>query len=803
MVMALASCACGAELLVPSQFPTIQLAVNAAAPGDTIILADGTYTGIGNTNIYFNKTITVRSENGPENCIIDCNGGAGPNQYRIGFRMGTGTLAGLTITRGYSIYSEDSAVSCNGGKAKITNCILTDNYSSHGGAIFCRYGNVEITNCSLNNNNSNIDAHGYGGQGGAIYCDMGSVSIANSTISSNSASAGGGIYCTNNDNVTIKNCVISDNKATDSSPVSGGGGIYCARSSLSIIGSQICRNTAVSGAGIYSVDAVSFLITDCNIKDNVAEFTKTPMPLLSGGGVFFKSTTPPLPYGTSAVILNSSITDNAVKGIDCKGGGLYIETPIGIGTIPQNINFMLSGCIIARNSAQEVPNQGFSSGGGLYCKGSVQITETEFLDNSAIRGGGIYNESPVINISTCRISGNSGREGSAIMSPVVSEAAIENSIISGNKNQGDYTFKLGQGSILKITNCTIVGNTPPLMRHTHAASSITNSIIYGNYYYPYQSCKDQISPGTVSISYSNVQCGYSGTGNIDMDPCFVQAGHWDTNGTPYPYDNFWVEGDYRLTAVSPCIDTGGVSFLMDNKDIDGNPRTTGAGLDMGAYEYQNNQPTADAGPDQVVYAWIDGIAPVILDGSASRDADGDELSYLWSWSIDGNNFDADEVDPAIELPVGQHRIELIVNDGLVDSQPDDVNVTVIGPVEARMWTVPRVINRQSWMPYVMTMMKLPEGITMEQIDANEKLLLYPGGIEAIKQRIAPVSIGGHKQIAITAYFDKASLLAGINDNGPVEINVAGQFTTGQYFFGEDKIWIMNPHQEPKLNLLVK
>ena len=149
------------------------------------------------------------------------------------------------------------------------------------------------------------------------------------------------------------------------------------------------------------------------------------------------------------------------------------------------------------------------------------------------------------------------------------------------------------------------------------------------------------------------------------------------------YDDFWVEGDYRLTAVSPCIDTGGVAFLMDNKDLAGNPRITGAGLDMGAYEYQNSTPTAEAGPEQVVYAWIDGIASLTLDGSASRDADGDELSYLWNWSIDGNNHQANGVSPAIELPAGQHRIELIVNDGLVDSQPDDVNVTVIGPVEGQ------------------------------------------------------------------------------------------------------------------------
>ena len=114
MVMASAACACGAELLVPSQFPTIQLAVNAAAPGDTVILADGTYTGPGNTNIAISKAITVRSQNGPENCIIDCNN-------TVGFLTRAGTLAGITITKG------QGAFSCSEGNFTLTNCILTGN----------------------------------------------------------------------------------------------------------------------------------------------------------------------------------------------------------------------------------------------------------------------------------------------------------------------------------------------------------------------------------------------------------------------------------------------------------------------------------------------------------------------------------------------------------------------------------------------------------------------------------------------------------------------------------------------------
>src|SRR5437763_1278627 len=73
-VMLVAGAAIGsATLTVPAAFPTIQAALNAAASGDTVLVANGVYSGPGNVNLDFNgKAITLRSAGGRDACVIDC-----------------------------------------------------------------------------------------------------------------------------------------------------------------------------------------------------------------------------------------------------------------------------------------------------------------------------------------------------------------------------------------------------------------------------------------------------------------------------------------------------------------------------------------------------------------------------------------------------------------------------------------------------------------------------------------------------------------------------------------------------------
>lgn len=166
----------------------IQAGISAASNGDTVLLAAGTFTGVGNRDIDFlGKAIVLTSENGPENTIIDCqNLGQG-----IIFKSSEGSgsvVSGLTIKNG-DTGLEGGAIFCDNTSPQIINNIFEANHTTKlGGAIYVKAGSPTISNNTLVDNAADV-------AGGGIY--VGDVTSA-PQISYNIiafSTAGEGITC--------------------------------------------------------------------------------------------------------------------------------------------------------------------------------------------------------------------------------------------------------------------------------------------------------------------------------------------------------------------------------------------------------------------------------------------------------------------------------------------------------------------------------------------------------------------------------------------------------------------------------
>jgi len=258
LILATTALSYGAIIHVPGDQPTIQAGIDAASDGDTVLVADGTYTGDGNKNLDLNgKAITVKSENGPDNCTIDCDE-SGRGFY---FHNGEGEdseVSGFTIING-NVSNHGGGFHFNGSSPTITNCNISDNWARNdGGGLYCVNGaSPIITNCNINDNGAYYN-------GGGISCrHSSSPTITNCNIAGNHTVTynGGGIHCGWYSPAIITSCNISSNSAKGD-----GGGISCSDSSMTISNCNISNNSAGGdqGGGIYCAGSPP-TITNCNI----------------------------------------------------------------------------------------------------------------------------------------------------------------------------------------------------------------------------------------------------------------------------------------------------------------------------------------------------------------------------------------------------------------------------------------------------------------------------------------------------------------------------------------------------------
>ncbi|MHC4286161.1 MAG: hypothetical protein ACYSWZ_24785 [Planctomycetota bacterium] len=184
----------------PADFNTIQAAIDDSNDGDTVIVADGVYTDFHSMGItIYGKSITLRSENGPTSCIIDCN--ATESDLRRGFSFMSGedsTLDGFTIINGIAPQQ----------------LFPPGFFMSVGGAIYCEHSNPTIRNCIISGNSTD------GSNGGGIYSDHCDLTIVNCIFHNNSSVYGSGIY-SKHSNLTVTNSIL---RGTTPDEIGGFGG---------------------------------------------------------------------------------------------------------------------------------------------------------------------------------------------------------------------------------------------------------------------------------------------------------------------------------------------------------------------------------------------------------------------------------------------------------------------------------------------------------------------------------------------------------------------------------------------------
>ena len=134
------------------------------------------------------------------------------------------------------------------------------------------------------------------------------------------------------------------------------------------------------------------------------------------------------------------------------------------------------------------------------------------------------------------------------------------------------------------------------------------------------------------------------------------------------------------TGVSPTfsIDRDGdyvIQLVANDGKLDSQPDTV-------IVNSANVDPVANAGPDQTAEREVEGSVIVALDGSASFDANRDPLTYKWSLTSAPVECDTELSNAAsvratlVARCSGSFVLQLIVNDGTVDSRPDTVTVTI-------------------------------------------------------------------------------------------------------------------------------
>ena len=361
---------------------------------------------------------------------------------------------------------------------------------------------------------------------------------------------------------------------------------------------------------------------------------------------------------SSPKISENLITDNVQFGCSGGVGGAGISI---VGDQGQFLFTQIVGNTIANNHLSSASGAGIS----LFSAGDVEVRANIITTNVATglspctQGGGIW----IVNSSGAKI---------------VQNLITENSAGCGG---GLYWAIPDAAPGPKLFNNTLVDNNAPLGAGIYASGDnrqvvITNNIIVETDAHTALYCTNLRGTVIPLISFNNV---FAPQGTLYGGQCTDQTGSNSNISDDPLFVNPTIQ-DYRLQSISSSIDKGD-NFApgpFAGVDIEGHPRfVDGNGdgnvvIDMGAYEFGEQLPLADAGNDQALFCDHNCRAVVTLDGRGSSDPDGDTVNFIWTGSFGT----ATGPTPSVTLPKGRHEITLTVDDGNGGVASDTVVVTV-------------------------------------------------------------------------------------------------------------------------------
>jgi hypothetical protein len=361
---------------------SLRAAIAAASNGDTIEFGpalNGQTIGLTSNQLVIDKDITIDGP-GPDSLAVSR---ATTIHIRI-FEIMAGhtvTLAGLTISGGYS--SEVGGGILNGSNSNLTinNCTVSNNFSGGGdGGGISSPGPLTIVDSIISFNHAGSDTSTLQGDGGGIW--SGTLTIIRSTISDNTADIhGGGVKAFGM--ITIIDSTISGNRAgSDTFQFTGIGGGLWLDGTVEIRNSTISGNTASGedfgyGGGITLGGSGPVTITNSTISGNFA--------IVGGGGIT---------NGASLTITNSTVSGNSAGsggGILSGGNNVALEisnTILKAGASGANISNE-SGTVISHGY-----NLSSDDGGGFLTATGDQINTDPMLGPLQDNGGPTFTHAP-------------------------------------------------------------------------------------------------------------------------------------------------------------------------------------------------------------------------------------------------------------------------------------------------------------------------------------------------------------------------------------------------------------------------